>query len=102
MAEFITVGMAGEVPAGEMKTFEINGYAVTVANIDGEFRAFQDECTHQTCSLGEGDIEGSNVICVCHNAEFDIRTGEPQSGPATVAVPVFEVRLEGDDIQVAL
>ena len=102
MSEFVVVGKADEVSAGEMKTFDVDGYAVTVANVGGELRAFQDECTHQTCSLGEGDIEGENVICVCHSAEFDTRTGEPRSGPATVPVPVFEVRVEGDDIQVAL
>jgi nitrite reductase/ring-hydroxylating ferredoxin subunit len=102
MAEFTTVGKASEVLPGNMKVFDVNGYAVTVANVGGDLRAFQDECTHQTCSLGEGDIEGEFVICLCHNAEFDMRTGEPHSGPATIAVPVFDVRVEGDDIQVAL
>ena len=102
MSGFVTVGKASDVPLGAMKVFDIDGYDVAVANVGGELRAFQDECTHQTCSLGEGDIEGERVICVCHNAEFDTRTGEPQAGPATVPVPVFQVRLEGDDIQVAL
>lgn len=102
MADFVTVGKVSEVPSGDMKVFDVNGYGITVANVGGELRAFQDECTHQTCSLSEGDIEGEHVICVCHNAEFDTRTGEPQAGPATVAVPVFEVRVEGDDIRVAL
>jgi nitrite reductase/ring-hydroxylating ferredoxin subunit len=102
VAEFTVIGRAGEVSEGEMKVFKINGYAVAVANIAGTLHAFQDECTHQTCSLGEGDIEGDAVVCLCHNAEFDIRSGEPLSGPATTPIPVFEVREENGDLQVSL
>ena len=102
MAGFVAVGRAGEVAEGEMKVFKIDDYAVAVANVGGTLHAFQDECTHQTCSLGEGDIEGDSVVCLCHNAEFDIRSGEPMSGPATVPVPVFEVREENGELQVSL
>jgi len=102
VAEFTAIGRAGEVPDGEMKVFEIDGYAVAVANVGGTLYAFQDECTHQTCSLGEGDVEGNAVVCLCHNAEFDIRSGEPLSGPATMPVPVYEVREENGELQVAI
>ena len=102
MSEFVTVGRAGEVASGEMKIFKIDGYAVVVANVGGTLHAFQDECTHQTCSLGEGDLEGDSIVCVCHNAEFDIHSGEPISGPATVRVPIFEVREENGELQVAI
>lgn len=102
MAGFVTIGRAGEVAEGEMNVFKVDGYAVAVANVGGALHAFQDECTHQTCSLAEGDIEGDSVVCVCHNAEFDIRSGAPLSGPATVPVPVFEVREENGELQVRL
>ena len=102
VAEFMTIGRAGNVSEGEMRVFRIDGYAVAVANVGGTLHAFQDECTHRTCSLGEGDIEGNAVVCLCHNAEFDMASGEPLSGPATVPVPVFEVREENGELQVAL
>lgn len=98
----MTVGSAGEVPVGEIRVFDVDGYAVAVANVGGILHAFQDECTHQTCSLGEGDIEGDSIVCLCHNAEFDMSSGEPLSGPATVPIPVFEVREDNGDLQVSI
>ena len=102
MAEFVTVGSASEIRDGEMKVFTVNGYGVAVANVGGTFRAFQDECTHQTCSLAEGDIEGNTVVCLCHNGEFDVTTGAVVGGPPPGPLPVYEVRVQGDDLQVAL
>lgn len=102
MSGFVVVGKTSEVPEGQMKLFVVNGFAVAVANVGGKFHAFQDECTHQTCSLAEGDLEGGTVVCLCHNAEFDVSSGEPLAGPATRPVPIFETQVEGDDLQVAL
>jgi len=96
------VGRASEIPDGEMKVFTVSGYDVTVANVGGTFRAFQDGCTHQTCSLAEGDLEGNVVVCLCHNGEFDVATGAVVGGPPPAPIPVYEVRVEGDDLQVAL
>lgn len=101
MANFVTVGSADEVPDGEMRMFQVGGEDVAVANVDGEHFAFGDTCTHRQCSLSEGDLEDTSVVCPCHGSTFDIKTGEVLSPPATEPIPVFEVRVEGNELQVA-
>jgi nitrite reductase/ring-hydroxylating ferredoxin subunit len=94
--------MVGDVPPGEMRSFQVEGEDVAIANLDGDFVAFGDVCTHQQCSLAEGDLDDTTVICPCHGSEFDVRTGEVLGGPATENEPTFDVLVENDEVKVAL
>ena len=53
----------------------MEGTQVAIANVDGVFYAFGDNCTHAQCSLAEGDLEGTSVFCPCHGSVFDVTTG---------------------------
>ena len=101
MAEFLPVGRIEDLPEGTMRAFQVGGEDVAVANVDGRLHAFGDECTHQRCSLADGDLDGTSVICPCHGSEFDVRSGEVLTPPATRAVPTFGVRVADGEIQVA-
>jgi 3-phenylpropionate/trans-cinnamate dioxygenase ferredoxin component len=100
MAGFVTVGSTDDVPAGEIRAFEVEGNPVSVVNVDGSFYAFDDLCTHRQCSLADGDLEGTTLECICHGSQFDVRTGEVLNGPATEPVATHEVRVEDGSIQV--
>lgn len=103
MAEFITVAKASEVAPGELKHIELgDGTQVCLANVDGTFYAIGGECTHMGGPLGEGELDGTIVTCPWHSAEFDVTTGKVQGPPAEADEPVYEVRLDGDDVQVAV
>jgi 3-phenylpropionate/trans-cinnamate dioxygenase ferredoxin subunit len=52
--------------------------------------------------LSEGDVDGYTIECWLHGSCFDLRTGKPTSMPATVPVPVYPVKIEGDDVLVAI
>jgi len=100
--EFVAVARAEEIPAGEMRSFQVGGDDVAVANVDGAFHAFGDTCTHAGCSLAEGDLEGTTVTCRCHGSEFDVTSGEVLAGPATEPVDAYEVRTEGGHIGIGI
>ncbi|MDX1660762.1 MAG: non-heme iron oxygenase ferredoxin subunit [Gemmatimonadota bacterium] len=102
MAEFTKVGTTDEIPDGEMKGYEVNGVRVGVANLDGEFRAFHDCCTHQQYTLSDSMLIGDRVTCDWHGAAFDLKTGEVKALPATKPLPIFEVDVRGDEIWVAV
>ena len=102
MPEWVNVGSDGELGEGEMSSFTAGYRQVAVANIDGELHAWDDVCTHQQCSLAEGDLDGTIVECPCHGSQFDIITGEAVQGPATDPVDVFQVRAVDGSIQVLL
>jgi len=101
MADFQTVAKASEIAPGTMKLVDLGDDAVVIANVDGTFFAFGNTCTHVGGPLAEGDLEGHTVTCPWHATVFDIKTGESLEGPGDDPVPTYELRLEGDDIQIA-
>ena len=64
--------------------------------------AIGDTCTHADFSLSEGEVycDEREIECWKHGSTFSLITGEPQSLPATRAVPVYKVEVDGDDIVV--
>jgi nitrite reductase/ring-hydroxylating ferredoxin subunit len=100
MAEFVRVAGANELGEGEMRMIEARGTKIAVANVGGAFHAFDDICTHMGCSLAEGDLEETTVICPCHGSEFDVRSGEVLQGPAREPVETYETRVEGGNLEV--
>ena len=96
---FVKVGKTSDVPPGTSKVFEVNDRAVAVCNVDGEFYAIDDVCTHDEGSLDQGDLDGFEIECPRHMARFDVRTGEVKALPAVMPIDTFSVRVEGDDIE---
>ncbi|MFY9578601.1 MAG: non-heme iron oxygenase ferredoxin subunit [Gaiellaceae bacterium] len=100
MADFVKVAETSEIPAGRLKLVDVGGTRVAVANVDGSFAAFSDECTHDGGPLSEGDLDGEIVTCPWHFSRFNVRTGEIVDSPAEEPVTVYEVKVEGDAIYV--
>jgi len=99
--DYTTVAKTSDLQPGEMKAVRVGREIVGLANVDGEFLAFQDTCTHEEASLTEGEIFDDVVECPLHGAAFNIRSGAVESFPATQPLPTFDVRVVGDDVQVA-
>ena len=97
---FVPAIKVADVPANGMVVVDVNGTRIAVANVDGQYYAFDDECTHEQCSLAEGDLAGTTVTCMCHGAEFDVRSGAALAPPAVVPVKVYRTRVEGDALQI--
>lgn len=102
MAEFVEVGAAADLEEGEMARFDLAGNPVAVANVGGILYAFDDICSHRGCSLSEGELDDTSVICPCHGGGFDVTTGEVIQGPPTSPIRVYEARVEGDSLEVAV
>ena len=99
-AETVIGTKASEIPRGALALIEVNGTRITVANVDGTYYAFDDTCTHEQCSLAEGNLEGTKVICMCHGAEFDVRTGAVLAPPAKLPLKVYPVRVADDALHI--
>ncbi len=102
MAEFKRAAAVGDVPPGEAKAVEIDGERVALYNVDGAFFATCDVCSHDEAYLSEGWLDDDIVTCPAHGAEFSVRTGEALSLPASVPVATYPVRVDGEDILVAV
>ncbi len=104
MAEFHKVARVGEIKPGAVKRVEIGEHEIGVYNLNGEYYAISDVCSHAYSQLSEGEVypDEGTVECPLHGAEFDIRTGKQLSFPAVTPVAKYELRLTGDDIEVAI
>lgn len=103
MAEFTKVATVSDIATGTMKTVRVGAKSVAIANVDGEYFAVDDTCTHEQCSLGtEGFLDGSIVTCGCHGSQFEVTTGKVLSLPAPSNVASHEVKVEGNDVYVKL
>ena len=69
---------------------------------EGEVYAIVDVCSHADVPLSEGEVEAAPIECWLHGSRFDLRTGQPIGLPATRPVPVYPVKIDGDDVYVAL
>jgi 3-phenylpropionate/trans-cinnamate dioxygenase ferredoxin subunit len=101
MTDFVTVAQASELSPGERMIVQVGRTWVAVFNVDGQFYAIQDICTHDGGPLAEGKLFGCEIECPRHGARFDLRDGRVTAPPALVPVPVYDVRLQDGQIQVA-
>ncbi len=99
--EFIRVAQTGDIPPGQVKVVTVNRQEIGIANVDGVFYAFANVCTHDDGPVAEGELEGCILTCPRHGARFDLSTGAVLSLPAVRPIPVYEVRLEGNDLKVS-
>ena len=91
-----------DVPTGGALAVELGGEPVAVVRADGEVFAIRDVCSHAEVPLSEGEVDGATIECWLHGSRFDLRTGKPTGMPATEPVPVYPVKIEGDDVLVAI
>lgn len=82
-----------ELEPGAARRFVVDGHAVAVVRIGDDVYAIGDRCSHQDISLSEGTVDTDECTLECwkHGSTFDLRTGKPETLPATRPVPVFEV-----------
>ena len=99
--EYVTVGKTSDIAPGTIKVVQAEGRAVGVANVDGQFYAFADVCTHDDGPVAEGELDGCIIECPRHGARFDIASGAVLSMPAVVPLPVYDLKIEQDEIKIS-
>jgi nitrite reductase/ring-hydroxylating ferredoxin subunit len=100
ISEWVPAAHVDDVGPGEGFQVEVNGAAVALWNVEGEFYATSDVCTHEETSLSAGDLWGEVVECPLHGAQFDVRTGAVLSLPAIFPLPTYPVKVEDGTIYV--
>ena len=98
--EFVKVASVDDLPPGEMVCVQVGGEGVLVVNLEGEYYAFNEECTHAFGRLSMGTLKGHEVKCPSHDAWFNLKTGDAVTRPAIYPLVRYEVRVEGGDILV--
>ena len=98
-ADFVKVAETRDIQPSNMRAVNLEGgERICIVNVEGKYYAIGNVCTHLGGPLDEGTLEGYEVECPWHGSKFDVRTGKPSKPPARQAVPVYEVKVEDNNI----
>ena len=99
---FVRACALADIPDSGILSVEVDHDEIAIVRTEGEVFAIRDWCSHAAVPLSEGEVDGYTIECWLHNSRFDLRTGKPTGLPATQPVPVYPVKIEGDDVLVAI
>ncbi len=88
-----------EILPGQMKKISVDENEILVTNIDGNYFAIDDTCTHAGATLSEGKLEDSTITCDWHGAKFDCKNGKLIKFPGEINdLKPYKVIVESDDV----
>ncbi len=100
--KYYPIASVSELANGEQLYVEIGELELMVFSIADEIFAIGDVCSHDGAPLGEGELDGHEVVCPRHGARFDVRSGKATALPAVVDIPAYPVRIAGDQVEVGV
>src|SRR5215472_19260812 len=102
MGEFRSIGGRAEMPEeNEAREFTVGGRVICVANVGGILSAMDNVCLHRGGPLGQGFVNQGKVVCPWHGWEYDPVSGAASHNPRA-CVPVYPIKIEGDDVLVQI
>ncbi len=102
MSDFQVVAQTKDVPESGKLCLEVDDRFVVIIRVGDSYFCVDDVCTHDGGPLGEGELRDFCLVCPRHGAEFDVRTGEAVTMPATEPTASHQVKVDGDDILIKL
>jgi 3-phenylpropionate/trans-cinnamate dioxygenase ferredoxin subunit len=100
MTDWVRVARVEELQSGSRRVVDVDGVAVAVFNLDGDYCAIEDTCSHDGGELASGELQGEEIVCPRHGARFNLRSGAVTAPPALSAVAVLPVRTNDGWIEV--
>jgi len=92
-----------DIQPGKAKSYQIGENKVVICNLNGEYFAIDDICSHDDGELvsGEGKlVENCQIECPRHGARFDVRTGEAKKMPAVAPIKTYKIDVNGDELEI--
>jgi len=97
---WVAVGNRAELDDGAMKGIELGDLQIAIYNVEGEFYATDNICSHAFALLTDGFLDGDVVECPLHGGCFKVKTGEGLGAPISEDIKTYPVRLNGDTIEI--
>lgn len=95
---FVKVANTNDIQPSQMKEVQVNGESICIVNVEGKYYAIGNICTHEGGPLADGTLQGYEVECPWHASKFDVRTGEVKEPPASEPEPVYQIKIDGNNI----
>ena len=91
-----------ELKPGKFKSLDIEGYKILLSNIDGEYFAIEDRCSHEDSPLSLGCLKGDLISCTLHGSRFCVRNGQPMEEPAIDPVKTFSLVTKQNEVYIEI
>lgn len=101
MPSFVRVAAVADVPVGKTRLVMVADKMIALCNVGGTFYALDNFCLHRGGPLSEGHLDGEKIECPWHGWQFNVRTGGVVVSP-DMKVDTYEVKVEGDDVLIAV
>lgn len=102
MKKWLQVALVSDIAPGQTKAYTVDEEPIVLCNVDGQFYAFQDMCSHQELPLDGGKLTGKVITCPHHGAKFDVTTGAALCMPAVTPIVTYPVKVEGNAVFVEI
>ncbi|MGH6656239.1 MAG: non-heme iron oxygenase ferredoxin subunit [Actinocrinis sp.] len=97
------IGALADFEEDRPEAVDVDGTPIAVVRTsEGPVYAIYDVCSHANVALSEGEVVDGEIECWLHGSMFSLSSGKPTSLPAVEPVPVYPVKIEGDDLYVAV
>jgi len=100
MSDWVKAARVEELPPGSRRVVDVDGVAVAVFNVGGDYCAIEDICSHDGGELASGEQQGEEIVCPRHGARFNLRSGAVTAPPAYSALAVFPIRVVAGWVEV--
>jgi nitrite reductase/ring-hydroxylating ferredoxin subunit/uncharacterized membrane protein len=94
-----TIADGSQPREGAVACLTVGGVRVAAVRSEGALHALADRCGHRGGPLSEGDLEDGCLVCPWHGSRFELGSGLPVHGPASVPQPVYQIRVADDGVQ---
>ena len=98
MPRWVKVAAATDCLSGKLLAVDTGNERVVLANVEGDFYALLDRCSHQDLPLSDGELAGDRLECIYHGAKFDVCSGRAKQLPAIRPVKTFPVDVRDGDV----
>ena len=100
MSNWINVAHINDIPIGTWQTVDLDNLSILVININNQFYAIENLCTHDGGPLSDGQLEGEEIVCSRHGAKFCVKNGTVTAPPAYEDIRTFPVKVENEIIKI--
>jgi nitrite reductase/ring-hydroxylating ferredoxin subunit len=99
MAEFKKVAELSQLNPDTVTGVRVGNKEIALYLLNGQVFATDDLCTHDFCVISENfALHGEEVECTCHGSHYDIKTGANTVPPSAEPLPIYKVKVEGNDV----
>jgi nitrite reductase (NADH) small subunit len=97
MTDFVRAIAVADLAPGQCTEATVGGTPVAIFNVDGTFYATSNLCLHRGGALGQGMLQGREVMCPWHAWSWNVTNGE-NAANGTLKIPTYDVKVEDGQV----